>query len=444
MTDEELREAAHRLLSGNLRQGVSPFDGQPYSFCVPSSITYPYQWFWDSCFHAVVWTYFDLAQAKEELRTLLRAQARDGRIPHRVCWDKRAIYPYRFYLHSRALLHPVRSQLVQPPVLATALEIVHERSGDGAFLAETLPAVERFYRWLARRRDPDGDGLVSIIHPYESGLDHKPSYDVVLGTAKLASGRPFGAAHGRPWATGTVLAVRTLDLWNRMLNYNLPLIFRLDRFNVEDVAYNCIYAQGLASLSRLWKKQGDPAKARLYDDRAKRVERAVLERCRGPDGFYYDLYSRSEKIAPVKTVSGLFPLILDDIPAAEAERLVKEYVLDERQFWLPYPLPTCAVGEPAFDPSFRSPLESGLWRGPTWVCINWFIVRGLQKHGFGDIAATIARRTRELVEKGGFREFYNPYTGRPHGARAFGWSTLVVDMLEPAKGRGRGRKSKRE
>lgn len=34
-----------------------------------------------------------------------------------------------------------------------------------------------------------------------------------------------------------------------------------------------------------------------------------------------------------------------------------------------------------------------------------------------------------LVLKSGYREFYNPLTGKGYGERNFGWSTLLVDML---------------
>jgi hypothetical protein len=35
---------------------------------------------------------------------------------------------------------------------------------------------------------------------------------------------------------------------------------------------------------------------------------------------------------------------------------------------------------------------------------------------------------RGAVAREGFREAYNPLTGRGHGARDFGWSTLLVDL----------------
>jgi glycogen debranching enzyme len=423
MTDAELREAAERQLRANVRQGVSSTNGKPYSFCVPSNITYPFQWFWDSCFHAIVWSHIDIGQAKEELRTLLRAQRRSGRIPHRMAWEKMRVYPYRFYLHSTSLRRPNASRLVQAPLLAQAIEAVYQRSpGDRAFVEQTLPATERFYRWLAEHRDPDGDRLVSIIHPYESGLDHKPSFDRVFGLRK-------------PSAIGCTSAVRALDLWNRALGYNLARIFQADRFNVEETLFNCIYAQGLAAMARLWSELGDPAKATEFEAWSRGVEAAIRSKTRGDDGLYYDLYSKRDKRSEVKTVTSLFPLILDGFPKQEAQGLVRKHLTHGDEFWTPFPVPTVAVDEPSFEPSFQSPFRSGLWRGPAWVSTNWFLVHSLLRHGYADEAKHITARTRQLVEKHGFREFYHPYTGEGYGARGFGWSTLIIDMVAAVTGR---------
>ena len=162
---------------------------------------------------------------------------------------------------------------------------------------------------------------------------------------------------------------------------------------------------------------------------SRRVETAILDRCRGPDGLYYDLYSRAGKVARVKTVTCLMPLMLDSIAGEDADRLVRDHLLSETEFWLLYPLPTVAADEPSFVPTFVSPRETGLWRGPTWVATNWLVLQGLLKHGYRDEARHIVARTRGLIERHGFREFYNPYSGEPYGAPGFGWSTLIVDML---------------
>ena len=61
-------------------------DGRRFRFTVPSVRDYPFQWFWDSCFHAIVWSRFDAERAADELRGLLAAQEPDGLIPHVVFW----------------------------------------------------------------------------------------------------------------------------------------------------------------------------------------------------------------------------------------------------------------------------------------------------------------------------------------------------------------------
>jgi hypothetical protein len=61
--------------------------------------------------------------------------------------------------------------------------------------------------------------------------------------------------------------------------------------------------------------------------------------------------------------------------------------------------------------------------------MNWFIVRGLQQHGYREQADAIVASSAQLVLKSGFREFYNPLTGDGYGARNFGWSTLVLDLI---------------
>jgi hypothetical protein len=62
--------------------------------------------------------------------------------------------------------------------------------------------------------------------------------------------------------------------------------------------------------------------------------------------------------------------------------------------------------------------------------MNWLAIRGLLKHRRSDLASELAQASVRAVETGGFRECYEPFDGRGMGARGFGWSTLVVDMLQ--------------
>jgi hypothetical protein len=121
------------------------------------------------------------------------------------------------------------------------------------------------------------------------------------------------------------------------------------------------------------------------------------------------------------------PLALPDLPTEVAARLV-EHVTDPKTFGAPYPVPSVALDEPAFTSNHRVWGCRFIWRGPASLNTNWFLVHGLRQHGYADVADRIAERSRELVARSGFNEFFDPLSGAPVGAERFGWATLAVDL----------------
>ncbi len=411
-----LREGAAEVLLGNVKEGWDAKYQTDYAYTCPSRTGgYPWQWFWDSCFHAIVLSSFDVKLAQRELRTLWKSQHPDGFIPHVVHWGSRFNLNLALSMQSKLSWRPKSTALIQPPVLAQAALAVAERSQDEAFLAEAVDRVRRYYLWLHDHRDPDADSLISVITPYETGMDHLPAYDEALGARN-------------PSRLGLQARDRLLDLHNLVLgrNYNLDAIFRRDRFNVEDVLVNCLYAQGLRAASKLCAMAGDEPSADSMGRMAQRTEEAILSKLYDESsGTFWGLSGEREQPLKTLTVSSLMPIVLESISPALVEELVQRHMLNEDEFWLPFPLPSVAKREPSFRPSARFLI----WRGPSWINVNWFIVGGLRRHGYAEVADTIARRSAEMVFKSGFREFYNPFTGEGYGAKEFGWSTLVVEML---------------
>ena len=80
------------------------------------------------------------------------------------------------------------------------------------------------------------------------------------------------------------------------------------------------------------------------------------------------------------------------------------------------------------EPSFHLYETKFLWRGPTWIPINWWVQQCYLNYGFVKEANQLADSTTEMVEQNGFREYYNPETGKGYGAKDFTWDGLVVDM----------------
>lgn len=398
-----LRRDAHALLAANWRQGRLG-DGTPYGYTCPSAPRYRHQWYWDSCFHAIVWRHFQPARAREELRTLVRGGRLDGFVPHTIFWHDRPGWRRAPFYATHSIRATRATAHTMTPVLALAWELVAEASPDTPeFVSEGLDALRLHYDWLDQHRDPDQDGLISIIHPDESGLDDSPKYDAVYRWM----------SHYRP---GYMWLVQR----SRRLRYDSREVIARYAEHVEDVLVNVFYALSLRALARMSDDE-------LYRRRAERTERALLERCWDERaGLFWDLVGPGHRPLRVSTWSSLAPLALPSLPATVARRLIDEHLLDPGRYGAPYGVPSVAMDEPSFRAGWH---RFRCWRGPSWMNTVWLLAPALRRHGYPAEAERLISTCLGLVEREGFREYYNPLTGEGLAARDFGWSTLLVDLL---------------
>jgi Mannosylglycerate hydrolase MGH1-like glycoside hydrolase domain len=410
---EPLLERARRLLTANTREAV--VDGRRYLYTIPSPHRYRFQWHWDSCFHAIVWAAIDRERAREELRSLVARQTPAGLLPHIVYWEPepigRAGAPW---LESSGVpgRRPRASAQLQPPLAAQALEAV-VADDDDPFLHELLPAVERFYRYLAAARDPDRDALISIFSQFESGLDFSPLFDPVPGERDPSPRRLRARA-------------RAIQALNRLCDQRPALVLRVSPWQWEDVLVNSAYVDGLDSLARLAARAGDAGLAAWAAGRSRAALGALLERCFDERrGLFFSFAGRRGRRIEVKTVVSLLPLLAEGLPAEVAARLAG-HLADPREFGSRFPVPSVALDEPSFVPGCLVRGRRCIWRGPCSINTNWLLCLGLRRHGFAEQADGLAGACRELVERGGFNEFYDPLAGTPVGTPDFGWATLAA------------------
>ena len=171
----ELYEAAKAVLAAN-DLGTST---------KPAPDLYPHQWNWDSCFIAIGLSRYAPKRAAQEIRSLLKGQWRNGLVPQ-IIFNPQAggYFPGPDVWQSErspdAPKDVATSGITQPPVLATAALSIYRNSSDldfgREFLREVYPQIVRYHNWLYTERDPDESGLVTVVHPWESGLDNSPPY----------------------------------------------------------------------------------------------------------------------------------------------------------------------------------------------------------------------------------------------------------------------------
>jgi hypothetical protein len=391
---------AEETLRGNWLDGER--DGVHYGYSRPSPGHYPWQWYWDSCFHAIVWRRFDRARAESELRSLLAGGSEDGFIGHTIFWHRHVDWQRR-WTYNVASRTARNTSTIQPPLLAWAWRIA---VGDPA----TEPGISAHHRWLTEHRDLDGDGLLWIVQPDESGLDSSPKFDAIWGLR----------AHARPLFPFLIARNRRLG-WNarRILDAGGPLACEV----VVNVLW-CLarIAMGQPSITpaiveRLWDERRG-----LFLD----VARGSLAHEERTDSAGGDRRIRTS------TWSALAPLALPDLPDQIGRRLVEEHLLDPRKYWLPFPPTSVSAEEPTFEPrKWKGLLRRLYWRGPTWINSAWLIWMGLLRRGNDPEALEMASRLSEAVAAQRLREFYEPYSGEGLGAREFGWSSLIAELADP-------------
>ncbi len=410
---KSLEELALARLKGNRRTGYDPFYKINYEYSIPSPGRYTWQWFWDSCFHVIALARLDPQMAIRELDTLLATQRDDGFIGHIVYWGRRGAFLSALFMQSKfGEWRRRHSAMLQPPLLAQAVEAIYKATGDRDHLNRTLPKVLAYYDWIRRERDPDNTGLMSIISPFECGMDNSPVFDA-----------PLGLKH--PGRFALLWKNRKLDFMTLVRsNFDYSKVKKRDGFAIVDPLMNSVLADGLRTTARLMADSDLSARSSEVDSQAQVIEDAMNEQLWDDELGYFVYLSGNERERLADLTAGsIMPLINASTPADRIERIVKEHLCNEDEFWATLPVPSVARNHPDYDHVG----ESSIWRGPVCMNLNWFFVRGLRSHGYTDVADEIASRSRNAVRKD-FREFYSPETGAGMRGTEFGWATAAVDM----------------
>ena len=381
---------AERVLRQNWMEGVR--GDKPYAYTQPSPGRYPWQWYWDSCFAAIVWRRFDPARARAELESLLAAQRPNGFIGHTVFWAE-PVSLTRLAFYNVASRSSFQTETIQPPLLAWAWRVA---VGDPA----REPRIGAHMDWLAANRDLEGDGLLWIVQPDESGLDASPKFEPVWG--RRSNGR-----------LGFPLLVRH----NRKLGFDARRIRGRGGPVLCETLVNTMWSLSLQAMGR---PSATPALVeRLWDERR---------------GLFFDEAQPGGLRPDPVTWAALAPLALPDLPEAIGRRLVEEHLLNPREFLTAVAPPSVAACEPSYEPDGgHGPLRR-YWRGPTWVNSAWMVWLGLRRLGYAAEAQRLADGVIGAVAREGLREYYDPRTGTGLGAKDFAWSTLVAELADPDDG----------
>jgi len=451
MKEEEVPEGFSRRVRTGVPERVNPLAAGVLrrnsikSWTKPAPALYPHQWSWDSAFIALGLAHVDNHRATSELETLFANQWATGKVPHIVFNPEappRSYFPDAERWNSSAISEDApsgshTSGLCQPPVHALAVRRIWEtaRGRDEQhvararrFLGDNYPRLYAWHRYLASARDPEGSGLVTIYHPWESGTDNSPRWDAALEAVVVGDLPPYERQDlnhvddpsERPTDAEYARYLWLIELIKRA-RCDEATIYKQHPFLVKDALFSAILVAANEDLLEIAEVAGAPEDERVEISAWIERGRTGLENSWSSElGLCLDYDLRRDALLRARTVAGFAPL------AAGAPGRLESLL---RTLYSPD-----FLGHPALHralPPSTSPAEArfhprSYWRGPVWPVLSWLLWRWLAGAGERAHAEVLRRTALDQLSEGGFAEYFEPFTGEPLGSDDQSWTAAVA------------------
>jgi glucosylglycerate hydrolase len=406
---------------------------------------YPHQWSWDTGFIAIGLAHLDTSRAAGELTSLFRHQWTNGKVPH-IVFNPDAppdsYFPGAEHWSSAGTFldappaPPYTSALCQPPTHALGALRVWELAGrdqEGLaweFLHGIYPKLLAWHRYLATARDPEGSGLVTIYHPWESGTDNSPRWDPALRAVEIGDlpsyerqdlnhvdhpdERPTDEEYARfLWLVELIKRARCDE---GTLNDSHP-------FLVKDVLFSAILVAANEALLEIARVVEAPEEdVALIEGWIGRGREGLDERWDPGLGLCLDYDLRRDTPLRARTIAGFSPLVAGGMEPGELEATLRTlnspYFLGHPKLRRLLP-PSTSPEEPRFHPR-------NYWRGPMWPVMSWLLWRSLALVGEEERAEALRQAALQELAEGGFAEYFEPFTGEPLGSDDQSWTAAVA------------------
>ena len=413
----ETIEIAKEVLKNNRRSG--------YTLPTNNEL-YPAQWNWDSAFISLGYSYFNLEYAIVELEKLLSGQWDDGMIPHILFHENDESYFPNHKTWDCGNKIP-SSGITQPPIIATIIKkIVDQNKLNQSQLKRMktiIKKLKKYLDWFFNYRDINKIGLVSIIHPWESGLDNSPIWDSSLDKVKIEENLKYERRDLNVSRSSNRPLKKDYDGYITLLNqfkkdkYNPSKIVNDSLFNVIDIGFNSILIRATKDLVEVAKKFN--LDFTDLKNKISKSEESLIRFYKDEEQSFFSYDFKNHNLIKIDTISNYFVLFAnlqnEDINNKIINKL-KEYNSQKEYFFT------------TVNPKDKTFEETRYWRGPVWINTNWIIYQGLldKDKNFSNL---IKNKTLELLENKKFHEYYNYKTGDCLGANNFSWSAaLYLDL----------------
>ncbi len=395
-------------------------------YTVPTHDLYPFQWNWDAAITALGWMTFDQPRAWQEIELLLKGQWENGMIPH-IVFHKEvdSYFPGADVWGTDGNLKT--TSISQPPVLASVVKILAEKSDDQNLtkskLTSMLPKLIESHLWWYRDRDPKNSGLVVSYHPWESGMDNSPAWDEALAVVPpvdwhyIRRDTHHVDSMQRPHQAEYDRYLYLVDFFKQQ-NFDADKIFDSCPYKMNDIGIISILHKANKDLVALCEANDyNSDELSLLKDKIILTESAISELWHPESSSFLSKNAITGKLCTELTTGTLMALYGELATASQAKKiglLLKNW-LDSSQYSIASTHPENSKFE-----------AQRYWRGPVWLHINWLIAQGAEQYGMDELSEQIKQSSSVLINKAGFYEYFNCDTGEGCGGDQFSWTAAIA------------------
>ena len=359
--DKTLLSRARECLKGNILSGKKCVWGDD-KIVIPSHGPYLGAWNWDSAFHAIGLSHFDLPLAYRQIKLFL-----DTQLPNGMFCD--------------ALLAngKVFDRITKPPIMYFAFWNYFEKSGDREALEYAYPKFVKNEGFWTTYRQKNGLFFYSAFQDDDDRLRH----------CKLESG----------WDNSVRWDGGAENMWAIDLNCYMYMAY----LSLEKMAYALNYAN----------------EASVWHEKAEQLcEKIISTMWNEEDGCFGDVEIADGSFSKVLSPASFMPLYIEIASQSQAAAM-KRMAEDPALF---YPLmPTVSYNDPEYSATdyWRGPT----WLNTAYYAVKGLKNYGFVElaNAYKERILEMCAK-----EESGIYEYYNSKTGRGLGAYQFGWSAVFI------------------
>lgn len=204
-----------------------------------------------------------------------------------------------------------------------------------------------------------------------------------------------------------------------------------------DVGLMRIYIADCEALATIAETLGKQADAKELRERGARYRTKLGTLWNDEHGIFLNKDLHTGQFSTRLSPTLFYPMLAHTATQEQAERMVKEHLLNPKEFWGEWVIPAIACDDATFK-------DQNYWHGRIWGPMNYLVYLGLGKYDGEEIAQArreLAQKSFELfskewTEKGHVHENYNAITGNgddvTNGDKFYHWGALLgyIEYLE--------------